>query len=224
MMNNEKNMGARAWTIAGLVLALFGLTIITTVYRQVFGPIQSSAESVLRELLLFLALGLLLCIVRRGEHLSFESLGWRTDHVGRSLLWGFIGALLCAVGLAVSLGLITVFKLHFGGDGKAQFQAPVWAVAITVFRAGIIEEVFYRGYAIDRLKRLTGSTPVAIAVPLLVFAAAHYRQGIGGVLIAFVMGGILTALFLKRRDLLTVITAHTLVDFVPNVVLPLISG
>ncbi|HEV7716863.1 MAG TPA: CPBP family intramembrane glutamic endopeptidase [Steroidobacteraceae bacterium] len=223
-MNNENNTSRPAWTLAGLFLALFGLIIITTAYRMALGPVQSASESVLRELLLFLALALLLFIVKRGEGLSFASLGWRTDHVGRSLLWGLIGALLCAVGLAASLGLIMLFKLHFGGDGKPQFQAPVWAVAITVFRAGIIEEVFYRGYAIDRLKRLTGSTPVAIVVPLLVFAAAHYRQGLGGVLIALVMGGILTAVFLKRRDLLTVITAHTLVDFVPNVVLPLISG
>jgi hypothetical protein len=54
---------------------------------------------------------------------------------------------------------------------------------------------------------------LAIGLPLLVFAGAH-RQGIGGVR---------TALFLKRRDLLAVMTAHFIVGVIPNVLVPLFS-
>lgn len=139
------------------------------------------------------------------------------------MLWGLLGAVLCGVGLAACLVAISFFGLHFGGSGASQFSPPVWATLVTVLRAAVIEEVFYRGYAIERLQRLTGSMPVAIALPLIAFAAAHYRQGTGGVLIALVMGAILSVLFVKRRDLTAVMTAHFIVDFVPNVVLPLLS-
>jgi len=92
-----------------------------------------------------------------------------------------------------------------------------------VLRAAVIEEVFYRGYAIERLERLTGSTPIAASLPLIVFAVAHYRQGMAGILIALVMGGILSMLFVKRRDLLAVIAAHFIIDFIPNIVLPMLG-
>jgi membrane protease YdiL (CAAX protease family) len=61
-------------------------------------------------------------------------------------------------------------------------------------------------------------------VPLTIFAVSHYRQGVGGIVAEFVLGGILTAFYMKFRDLLANITAHFLADFVLNVVLPLVSG
>ena len=176
-----------------------------------------------RDVALFLSLGALLWIVANRERLPFASLGLRAGSSMRSILWGLLGAVLCAVGLVACLGIISYFGLHFGGDGKSSFSPPLWATLITVIRAAVVEEVFYRGYAIDRLQRLGGGTLLAVGVPLAVFAGAHYRQGIGGVLIALVMGGILSVMFLKRRDLTAVITAHFIVDFIPNILLPMIS-
>lgn len=192
-------------------------------FRLGLGPAQSSIEYVARELALFAAFGALLWIITRGERRAFSSIGWHTDRPGRSVLWGLLGAVLCAVALVACLGVFSVLGIHFGGDSKSGFSPPAWAVLITVVRAGVVEEAFYRGYAIDRLQLLTGNRLLAIGLPLLVFAGAHYRQGIGGVLIALAMGGVLTTLFLKRRDLLAVMTAHFIVDFIPNVLLPLFS-
>ena len=214
---------ARGWTRAGLGIALFALPLITTSFRLVLGPAHSATGYVARELVLFAAFGALLWIIARGEQRAFTSIGWRTEKPLRSLLWGLLGAVLCAVALAACLGLISVLGLKFGGDSTSGFSPPVWATLITVVRAGVVEETFYRGYAIDRVQLLTGNRFLAVAVPLLVFAGAHYRQGIGGVLIALAMGGILSALFVKRRDLLAVMTAHFIVDFIPNVLLPLFS-
>lgn len=214
---------AKGWTRVGLGIALFALPLLTTFFRLALGPPQSAIEYVAREVVLFAAFGALLWIIARGEKRPFTSIGWHTEKPVRSLLWGLLGAVLCAVALVACIGIISVLGLKFGGDGKTAFSPPAWAVLITVFRAGVIEEAFYRGYAIDRVQLLTGNRFVAIALPLLVFAAAHYRQGAGGVLIALAMGGILTALFVKRRDLLAVMTAHFIVDFIPNVLLPLFS-
>jgi membrane protease YdiL (CAAX protease family) len=214
---------ARNWTLVGLAIALFALPLITASFRFAWGSPQSSAAYLARELALFVVLGVLLWIVLKREQLPLSSLGLRSDKVGRSVLWGLLGAVLCAVGLAACLAAISYFGLRFGGGGASQFSPPIWASLVTVLRAAVIEEVFYRGYAIDRLQRLTGSLPIATAIPLIVFAAAHYRQGTGGVLIALVMGAILSILFVKRRDLTAVVTAHFIVDVIPNVLLPLLS-
>jgi membrane protease YdiL (CAAX protease family) len=53
---------------------------------------------------------------------------------------------------------------------------------------------------------------------------SHYRQGVGGIVAVFVLGGILTAFYIKFRDLLANITEHFLGDFVLNVALPLVGG
>jgi membrane protease YdiL (CAAX protease family) len=93
-----------------------------------------------------------------------------------------------------------------------------------MLRAGVAEEIFYRGFAIERLQSLTGSKLLAALVPLTIFAVSHYRQGLGGIVAVFVLGGILTAFYMRFRDLLANITAHFLGDFVLNVMLPLVSG
>ena len=91
-------------------------------------------------------------------------------------------------------------------------------------RAGIAEEVFYRGYAIERIEALTGSRAMAAAVPLLIFAGSHFSQGVAGLLITFTIGAIATAIYLWKRNLVILIAAHFMVDFIPNVLLPLLFG
>jgi len=58
----------------------------------------------------------------------------------------------------------------------------------------------------------------------VVFSLGHYTGGSANVLIALVVGGILTAFYLWRRDLVANILAHTLVDFVANVLPRLIPS
>jgi CAAX protease family protein len=97
-------------------------------------------------------------------------------------------------------------------------------MSIMVLRAGIVEEICYRGYMIERLEKLTGNWLVYFLAPLILFGAFHYKQGVPGIIIAFVSGAILAILYLKRRDLKANIITHFLVDFIPNVVIPLVSS
>jgi membrane protease YdiL (CAAX protease family) len=45
-----------------------------------------------------------------------------------------------------------------------------------------------------------------------------------GVFLALVLGAILTGFYLWKRNLLAVIVAHFMVDFIPNILFPLLSG
>jgi membrane protease YdiL (CAAX protease family) len=59
---------------------------------------------------------------------------------------------------------------------------------------------------------------------LAAFAGFHFRQGLAGIFLALVLGGIITGYYLWKRDLVATIFAHFLVDFVPNVLLPALGG
>jgi membrane protease YdiL (CAAX protease family) len=112
---------------------------------------------------------------------------------------------------------VKLFHLPLGSPDAAKFdKLPVWVFVMVVTRAGLLEEFFYRGYAIDRLQQLTGNRLVSVGVPLLLFGVFHYRQGWAGITIALLTGAVLTAVYLRKRNLWIGIIAHFLFDLIPN--------
>jgi membrane protease YdiL (CAAX protease family) len=211
-------------TYCGLAIALFASPAITIIYRLLTGENSSDGQVVARELYSFAAVGLLMLVITRWESLPLTSIGLRFDAIGKSLLRGLCFTVII---LAATIGLFFALKalgIHLGEDRAGAFHPSPLVVTLSMLRAGVAEEIFYRGYAIERLQSLTGNKLVAALVPLVLFAAAHYRQGIGGIIAVFVLGAIFTALYLKFRDLLANITAHFLADFTLNVTLPAVSG
>lgn len=204
-------------TYAGLGLAFFGITAINLLAASVFSPAARVLSEVIKQFGDFALLGVLLWIVVARERLPLRSIGWHTDALVKSLLWGLLGFLLCNFGIGVSLLLCSLLQLRFPAADSGQ---QLWLAAIICLRAGIVEEVFFRGYAIERIKQLSGSTALAFLVPLGTFSVLHY--GIGWVLVlnAFIVGSVLSLFYWWRRDLLANMIAHFLVDCVPLVVFP----
>ena len=214
---------ARRWTLAGLLIALVGLPAIVTLYRFVAPDPTAGGSVAIRELLILALVALLLWIVVAREKLPLSSIGIGPAGIGRSLAWGLVCMLMLVAGLAACLGLYYLLGVHYG-QPSAPLSVSMWATTLTVARAGIAEEVFYRGYAIERIEALTGNRWLAALLPLAAFAAFHYRQGLAGVFLALVLGAILTGFYLWKRNLVANMLAHFLVDFIPNVVLPLLAG
>jgi membrane protease YdiL (CAAX protease family) len=211
-------------SLPGLAIALLAAPAFTAGYRLVTGESHSDLQVAGRELGILLLAGLLLWLIKRRELLPLTSIGLHADRLGRSLLRGFVLAVFV---LAVTVGLylsLRFFGIPLGDSSRGAYQPSLWVLVLITLRAGAVEEFFYRGYAIERLQSLTGSKWLAGMVPLTIFAVAHYRQGLGGIIAAFVLGAIFTFYYLMRRDLGANITAHFLVDFALNVVLPLVSG
>ena len=105
----------------------------------------------------------LLLIIRFGERLPFRSVGFGRATLLQSLGWG----------------VVLTMSLHaFGGHchcpdtlyrrlmGAALAELPVWLVTLIVVRAGVLEELFYRGYAIERLQALGLNRYWAGTIPL----------------------------------------------------------
>jgi len=96
-------------------------------------------------------------------------------------------------------------------------EVPVWVTSLIVLRASVLEELFYRGYAIERLEALGLNRFWAGIIPLLIFGVAHWTGGWANIVIALVLGAVLTLFYLWRRDLVANMIGHFMVDFIANV-------
>ena len=215
-------INARGWTIAGLCVALFGIPLVTTASRLLAPDPTASAAILTREIAILAMTAGLVWIVVKGEKLPLSSIGFRTDGVGRSLAWGLGLAAVCFAILIACLAGFSALGIHYGEGQSISRALPITLLAVT--RAGISEELLYRGFALERLQSMTGSKWIAAGATLIIFALFHYRQGMAGIFLAFVLGGVLTAFWLWKRNLVANMFGHHLVDFVPNVLLPLLGA
>jgi membrane protease YdiL (CAAX protease family) len=214
-------------TYLGLALALFGVPLLIFIFQSLAPPGPFSNGFVIaKELSVFALTGVLLLLIIQGEKLGLDSIGLHNRNWGKSILWGFLGAVIAAAALAILLFIFSKVGIKFGqGSDVSRYKnVSLWVMSLMVLRAGIVEEICYRGYVIERLEKMTGNWIIYFLIPLILFALFHYRQGIGGIIISFVAGAILAVLYLKRRDLKANIITHFLVDFVPNVLFPLLNS
>jgi len=126
-------------------------------------------------------------------------------------------------GLAMVGGMAFIYLVVFPGlgvrandPGTSTIAAlPLWLRVLIIVRAATFEEVFFRGFAIERLTEVGGSRPAAAAISLVVFTFEHLSYwGWAHLLVAGFGGAVLTALYLWRRDLGANMVAHLLTDAV----------
>src|SRR6516165_8789750 len=92
-------------TWAGLAIALFAMVVIRQVF-VFFVPEITFASAVLKEALIWVSALALIVIIRRGEHLPMRSIGLGTPRWWKSILWGFVLALVSAVVVGALVHLI----------------------------------------------------------------------------------------------------------------------
>ena len=149
---------------------------------------------------------------------------------GEGLAWSDIGIKRVtwrAIPVAVALALFFIFafgtfaawvlaELHLGSFDPVRTSLatlPAWYLSLTVIVVAASEEWLYRAYAIERLEAVTGRTWFAASASLLALVVAHLPLwGPGVALTTVVSGGILTALYVWRRDIAFLILAHILTD------------
>ena len=202
-----------AITWLGLFIALFGMLIVRQAVKYAW-PEPTVLPAVIREAGMWLVGLVLILIIKVGEGLPLSSIGLTATHLFRSILWGLLLTVICFAAAALYVAIT-----HFTGGKNADAlnKLPVWLVTMTVVRAGVIEELCYRGYAIERLQSLGLPRGAAATIPVLIFGFGHWTGGWGNIGLALLLGAILTLFYLWRRDLLSNMIGHTLVDFIPNV-------
>jgi membrane protease YdiL (CAAX protease family) len=210
------------WVGIAVFLSYFGLILNGRLFRW-FGEIpHTDAIVVTRELINLAMVGLIAWVVLKVEKRPLQSIGLHHRHWAKSLGWSLLVATACLGAAIILIVMMQALGVQYG-DEKAFAGLSLWTVTLVTVRAGIAEEFMMRGYLLQRIEEWTGSTWMAVLLTWVPFALLHFPQGVPGVIISFVLGGILTAFYVWKRDLKSNIVAHFLVDFIANVAMPLIG-
>jgi uncharacterized protein len=197
-------------TTAGLCLTLGVGSLPIPLWDHEFADVF---HLIVNELLYWSLVAVVLLYVIKVERRPLSSIGIRRLSLADAAA-GF------GVGVATLAGLWLLYAIVLPILHQSEAQpinqlrsAPGWWLAASVVRAGVSEEVLFRGYPIERLQEWTRRRGIAFGVPLLVFSIAHIGSwGWTHLLIAGFGGLMLTALYAWRRNLWTNILAHCLVD------------
>lgn len=217
-MDNINAKIPNRYTWLGIVVSLFGISSINLIFKFIFGDQLHDWQMVTREVLILSLVAALLFYILPREGTDFESIGLHGRHWLKSMLWVIPLIIVSVLGILGSLELTKLMGWKFGESSAFDLLSKPVIALITV-RAGIAEEIFTRGFLLERFTSITGKKWKAFLLSTIPFGLLHYQQGYAGILIATVAGAILALFYFWKRDLKTNIIAHFLVDFVPNVLL-----
>lgn len=214
-------MNKKWFTFLGIVISYVTISGVNWIFKTYNGEVLNNAQVVSKELIILAVVALLLLLIKRGERLGLDSIGLTFSNYGKSLKLSLL-IIVSTVVAAIAAVLISQAVGWSFGESKAFDNLSPLVVTLIVIRAGVAEEVFMRGYLLERFTTLTGSKTAAAALSLIPFALLHYPgQGWAGVLVSFAAGAVLTFFYFRYRDLKANVFAHFMVDFIPNVILPL---
>lgn len=212
----------RVPTIATLLLAVAGPPVVGMLGRRVEGPAPMVSKCLPFDFL-FLAIGIVvLYVVVRVERQPLASIGLKP------LLWSSLGwgiALLALFHFVVTPALL--WLLHVSGLPGYQsglqrlMRLPSWYRFFAAVNAGVLEELLYRGYAIERLAWFTGSRWLGGAIATILFGVVHIPSwGIGPALVAFGAGAVGTLFYLWKRELAPLMIGHVAGDAIGLLLMP----
>jgi membrane protease YdiL (CAAX protease family) len=209
-------------TIATLLLALGGPPLLTIVGRHTLGDSPTVVWALPLDLAFWAMLAVVLWVVVRVERQPLASIGLHRPRWS-TLAW----ALVLLVGISFLIVPAVMRLVHAAGlpgyeSGLARLmRLPAWYRVFLAVSAGVVEEVLYRGYAVERLAALTGSHWRGGALAVGVFTLAHVPAwGIGPLPVFFAASAVATAFYLWQRDLVALMIAHALGDAIGLVWLP----
>lgn len=198
--------------LLGVAIAVIGNTLFAFSQLQ---PDASIAVRLLREATIWGLLAMVLFYALRVEKLPVATLGLRGFGWKSTILPGLAaGAVLCMVATAVVAIARNAFDV--GADNHLVSMLagmPWWMLLLLSLRAGVTEELLFRGYLLDRLERLSGRRWVGVVGSIALFTAMHFGGWQAGQLILVALAGTLfTALYLWKRNIMICVIAHTIVD------------
>lgn len=132
--------------------------------------------------------------------------------------------LLTGVGLAALIGIpgLGLYALGRVLGVTVEVQAAAlnavwWTVPVLILSAlqnALLEEVVAVGYLMERLRELRWSAPATVAASALLRGSYHLYQGWGAFVGNAVMGVVFAEYYRRRRRVMPLVVAHTLMDVV----------
>ena len=204
-----------------VILALLGLNslVLYTNLGEIL-KVSMSKEVLLVYLVLFqsivLILPIILVLIVKKRKWSFKELGFSKKGIWEGIPQALAAYLVyIAITLFITL-LILYADLHIPGY---QLQAPILPIfgdstlalglagVLMIIVAPLTEELFFRGFVLQGLVKDLGA-PIAAIATALVFATFHLQ--FGSFIPIFILGLILSILFLQTRSIWACIWFHVI--------------
>lgn len=169
---------------------------------------EGARELVFWALTLALLAYVLLVERRPLSSIGLKPLNWK------SIVFGVLGAVVMVGGMALIYTVVfPALGLSANEAGTGAIAAfPFWFRVLIIVRAAVFEEIYFRGFTIERLTDILGSRWGA-AISLVLFTGEHLSYwGWAHLIIAGFGGMVLTGLYFWRRDLGANIIAHLFTD------------
>jgi len=146
-----------------------------------------------------------------------SALRLKKEKLDMSIVYGIItaavmfGVVICIGGLLSVLG----FDLENASniqDIEQLFSLP--ATFILIIFQPITEEIFYRGFLLEKIEKMS-SAPIAIIITSILFGLAHLTAGnIYPAILTGIAGAVLGIVVIKKQNLTVAIIAHILFNIV----------
>lgn len=225
LCNDEKGT---AVTIARRIKVLVGLAFVTAFTVIPFGRLADHTglgKLWGHEALIWSVAAVLVLYVLLIERRPFSSIGFHRLRLS-DVLWAILAGVILFIGAGVIYAVVFP-ALHLKPNAnvlKTLYTTPVWFRVLMVTRAAVTEEILYRGYGIERLRELTGSTFTAALIALAGFTYVHLSGwGAAQLIVAGYGGVVLTVLYVWRRNIWATMIAHWITDGAAFLLLPLLS-
>lgn len=195
-------------TAGTIALALLGLPV-SVVAWDVFDANVSPAGTIA---LHWALAGVVLAVARDVEGLALPDVGFRRpDWV--DLVYLVVTAVTVLLVYSLTDPFVSMLGLPVRDDAGAIDASTGIGLALThAVTIGVVEEVLYRGYPIERLLAYTDSALVAGGVTWGGFTLAHAASWpLGNLVQTALVAAVLTLVYLRRRTLVPVVGAHVLV-------------
>ena len=230
----RRRWAAEVWIVLGLSLGQTALySVVSIAARLTAGtPLRDQSATIfpsrsprpyldLAYQLLFIGFALVpvalaLYLLSANGRSAVRRIGLDASRPGRDLalglalaaLIGLPGLALYAAGRAVGMTV----DVQVSGLGAAWWTVPVLLLAAV--QNSLLEEVVAVGYVMERLAGLRWSPVAMVAASAVLRATYHLYQGIGPFFGNLVMGVVFAEYYRRRRRVMPLVVAHTVLDVV----------
>jgi uncharacterized protein len=208
-LKSGRNLAALGGLVAAIVIPLLPI-------GSHIAPGNTMRALLIRETIWWGYAAAILLWLHFAEKLPLSSIGLRRP-TWKALLFGVLGGLALMLVFAIHFGVIVpLFHLNTntaGAERAVILARPFRYRFLMVLRAAVVEEILFRGYIIEKVRQLTGSTALAVLVSVADFTYAHL-SGWGFMHLIPVFGSavIFALLYVWKRNLPANMVAHFIVD------------
>ena len=219
LVNNNNN---KVPIVVGLLISLFGITYIGRLFNGLNLFASSYAgQVVFSDIKKWILAAAIIIIILFWESRKLSSIGFKNVNlraIYQALLLGIISVILGILTLGV---VYNILRLEEPSTLSNIGELPFIVKLLTITTAAVTEEIFYRGYSIERIKELSGSIILGGVISGLIFLAIHYPSwGIAGGVPQLIFTTLLTIFYIKKRNLIACIIMHWIINFFMIIVLP----